>query len=854
MLHRVLALLGVLLLLAGVLVIADWYIALPAGQVSTYVGRDECARCHEEQLKLWTGSDHDNAMDHANERSVLGDFDDVEFTHFGVTSRMFRRDGKYFMRTDGPTGEMQDFEIKYTFGWHPLQQYLVEFPDGRVQCLPITWDIPGKRWFHLYPNEPIRYNDILHWTRPLQNWNYMCAECHSTNLQKNFNLATNTYHTTWSEIDVSCETCHGPGSLHVKLADSWSLFWDRRYHFGLPNLKSSDPKVEIETCAPCHSRRRVVYPDWVGGSKYYNHMVPELIDGNLYYADGQILEEDYVYGSFIQSLMYHKDVRCTDCHDAHTLEIKFREPGQPRGYVKDNQLCGQCHTPSVYDTPQHHHHSDQSQPGWRCVECHMPITMYMVVDPRRDHSIRIPRPDLTVSLKIPNACTGCHHDESKGETPQWAADKVVEWYGKRTEPQHFAYAIAAGREGRPDGIPLLQAATRRQDLSAMIRASAIMLLSRYPGAVGLDAALRGLQDPTPLVRATSVRALEYIAPPEDRLQHLEKMLKDPLRAVRTETARLLSGVPLKQFGDDRRAAMKQALADYMKGQEYLADQAPAHLNMGVIYVNLGLPDRAETSYLNAIRLDPQFLPARINLAMLYDSRNKKELAAEQFRSVIEVAGKQRAIAEARLAEAKELEARLLAVDPGSAEAGRLQAELDAALVRRNEVEEMNQMIAGARYSLGLLLAEDETQLEQAVVYLQAASEMMPDNPRVHYNFGLALQKLKRFDEAETALTRAYDLAPAVNQYLEALAILYTQQNRSSKALGIAQELVRREPQNPQFRSLLGFIGNAIEVEKQSQSQPPIERGANGSPAKTPPPAQSGPQPSAPLKPELRPGG
>ncbi|MFH1264437.1 MAG: multiheme c-type cytochrome, partial [Planctomycetota bacterium] len=277
----------------------DWWTCLPEGEAesATYVGREVCGRCHEKELREWTGSDHDLAMDHATSETVLGNFDDQEFTHFAVTSKMFRRDGEFFITTDGGDGQMQTFPIKYTFGFRPLQQYLVEFPDGRVQCLPITWDTENERWYHLYPGEPIPHDDVLHWTRPLQNWNYMCAECHSTNLQKNYSLADNAYHTTFSEIDVSCETCHGPGSLHVELADAWGVFWDRRYGYGLPRLKAPDPRVEIETCAPCHSRRRIVFPGSRPGRKLLDHYLPEVLDNNLYYADGQVLEEDYVYGS-----------------------------------------------------------------------------------------------------------------------------------------------------------------------------------------------------------------------------------------------------------------------------------------------------------------------------------------------------------------------------------------------------------------------------------------------------------------------------------------------------------------------------------------------------------------------------
>jgi len=741
----------------------DWWTCLPEGEAesATYVGREVCGRCHEKELREWTGSDHDLAMDHATSETVLGNFDDQEFTHFAVTSKMFRRDGEFFITTDGGDGQMQTFPIKYTFGFRPLQQYLVEFPDGRVQCLPITWDTENERWYHLYPGEPIPHDDVLHWTRPLQNWNYMCAECHSTNLQKNYDLADNAYHTTFSEIDVSCETCHGPGSLHVELADAWGVFWDRRYGYGLPRLKDPDSRVEIETCAPCHSRRRIVFPGNRPGRKLLDHYLPEVLDNNLYYADGQVLEEDYVYGSFIQSLMYSKGIRCTNCHDPHTMRVKFLDPKGPWNQVPDNRLCGQsgCHLPAKYDAVTHHHHPDASspiftkKPGTRCVECHMPETTYMVVDPRRDHSLRVPRPDLTVSLDIPNACnlSGCH-DPAKGETAEWAAAQCETWYGKPKGPPHFAHAIAAGRQGRLEGERALAEVARRKDNRAIVRASAISLLSHYQSGEAQFRAIEGLEDPDELVRAVSVRSLQSL-PPQEFHRRLAPLLHDPVRAVRTEAARLLSVVPRREFSKDDADAFDASLAEYMKAQEAVEDQPAAHLNMAVVYANLEELDKAEQAYQTALRLDPQFVPARINLAMLYDRRGKKDEAEEQFRAVV-----------------------------------RLEPEL-----------------AEAHYSLGLLLAENPKRLEEASGLLAQAALLSPENPRIHYNFGLALQTLGRPQEAEKELKTALGLSPKTTDFLNALAILYIQEKEWSRAAQCARELMRLEPANPQWGSLLDHI-------------------------------------------------
>ncbi|MEZ6071505.1 MAG: multiheme c-type cytochrome [Pirellulales bacterium] len=459
---------AIALLIASYLA-ADWWRTIPEDAHAEYVGRNSCIQCHAGQYERWQDSPHDLAMDLATEETVLGDFNDATLEHYGVRSRMFRDGERFMIETDGPKGDLETFEVKYTFGVEPLQQYMVEFDDGRVQVLPIAWDTKERRWFHLYPDQDIPAGDWLHWTGAGQTWNYMCVECHSTGVERNYDVATDSYATAYSEIDTSCEACHGPGSLHVELAERPSLFWDRRIGYGLADLKST-AKGEIDTCAPCHSRRRVIYPGYEPGDEYLDFYLPEMLAGQHYHVDGQIKEEDYVYGSFLQSLMYHKGVRCTDCHDPHSTKLKF----------EGNKLCGQCHSPGKYDGPLHHRHK-VGTPGAQCVDCHMPETTYMVVDPRRDHSIRIPRPDLTVALGTPNACNGCHNDKSA----DWAADQIVEWYGDSPHRQvpHFGHVIAAGRQHAAGADDALAELAATQSQPAIVRAAddAVVRLRRAHG-------------------------------------------------------------------------------------------------------------------------------------------------------------------------------------------------------------------------------------------------------------------------------------------------------------------------------------------------------------------------------------
>jgi predicted CXXCH cytochrome family protein len=663
-------------------------------------------------------------MDRATEATVLGDFNDASFTHYGVTSTFFRRNGGFFVRTDGPGGRLTEYEIGYTFGVRPLQQYLIEFPDGRLQALGICWDTRpaedgGQRWFHVYPDEPVPHDDLLHWTGLAQNWNYMCAECHSTNLRKGYDAEEDRFETTWSDIDVSCEACHGPGSRHVawarknqgaaplspesrggddlgltvRLKDTDGGLWAMTESGNARRTVPREDREEIETCARCHSHRTKLSEDYVHGRPLLDtHRLALLADG-LYHPDGQILEEVYVYGSFLQSRMYAEGVTCTDCHDAHTGRV----------IADGNALCAQCHLPTKYDAPSHHFHKPES-PGAQCVECHMPETTYMVVDPRRDHSLRVPRPDLSARLGTPNACNRCHADQSV----TWAMDAVAEWYGpdRRREP-HWGEAIHAARTGQVDAAERLRRLAGEGAAPAIARATAVSLLPRV-GRDGLAPALEeALQDPDPLVRAAAIDGLDSLDP-ASRLRLAYRHLDDPVRLVRTEAARVLASVPAGRMSPDQLARRDRVLEEYRQTQLLNTDRAEAHLNLGMLHLHQGEPGDAEGAFREAIRRMPGFVPAWINLADLLRELGRDEEGEEVLRTALK--------------------------QVPSTEA------------------------AGVHHALGLLLVRRE-RLPEAVAELRIAAQLEPDVPRFPYVLAVALHSVGDAEAARRVLAEAHDRFP-----------------------------------------------------------------------------------------------
>ena len=556
-----LAIAGVLLLIAGALVwFATSNVSNQPRQPSqlSFVGSQACTGCHQTEAKLWQNSQHRHAMDHATERSVRGDFNDATFEYAGTRSRFFRKEEKFLVETDGPDGKLATFEIKYTFGVDPLQQYLIEFPDGRVQALSIAWDtrpkeVGGQRWFHINPDEAIKHDDILHWTKLNQNWNFMCAECHSTGLRKNYDAKADRFATTWAEISVGCEACHGKGSRHVAWAreqKSWWPFGKRddsgkglpvRFDERRDVTWAIDPQTgnarrsaapatlrkEVETCGLCHARRAGFKEDWVPGQSLSQTHVVEALARTTYHADGQIrdAEEPYNYTPFKQGRMFAAGVTCSDCHEPHGA--KLRSPGEG--------VCLQCHASEKYDDAQHRHHVGV-EPAPTCISCHMPNRTYMVVDTRHDHAFRVPRPDLSAKLGTPNACNDCHRDKPA----QWAASAVEEWFGPhRRGFQTYGEAFQATRTDQAGAAALLGVVAGDRKAPAVARASALSELATHISPANINLAQTGLSDPDPMVRIGALDMLENL--PAGQIWPLvSPLLVDPVRGVRIRAASLLA--------------------------------------------------------------------------------------------------------------------------------------------------------------------------------------------------------------------------------------------------------------------------------------------------------------------------
>ncbi len=597
---------------------------LPHGEARPgYVADGECTRCHPATAADWRTSKHSQAMQAAEPGTVLGNFGEQEFTGTSGTTAFHTKQETFSIAAAGVDGRIAEFPVAYTFGLRPLQQYLVPLAGGRLQAFTIAWDTARHRWFDLQADEPAKPGESLHWTGRYQNWNLMCAECHTTALRKGYDQQSDVYKTTWAAPNVGCQACHGPGRQHVAAAGQMRSL--RLPGYGLPFAAPL-----VDQCAACHSRRTRLREETQTGGAFLDNYQPDTLRSDLYHSDGQQLAEVFEYGSFRQSRMYQAGVVCSDCHATHSGKL----------LAEGNALCTRCHgtTPNPlfpglkarnYDTPRHHFHVP-GESGSQCVACHMPATNYMVVHGRRDHAIRIPRPDLSLKLQTPNACNSCHRERDAA----WASAAIERQFGKRTHPQHYGEILAAARARRPGGLDALAWLALDATQPGIVRATACELFGqlapqRLPVAT--------LRDPDPAVRSVAAMVVG-VWRDERAVTLLLPLIDDPVRAVRIAAARSLLNFDQGLVLSAKHRTLRRSLADFVAAQTAMADMPAAQLNLANFHRQRGQPQQALVHYRRALQQDPGFLAARLELAEWLADEKRFDEAEQLLRAGMAITG------------------------------------------------------------------------------------------------------------------------------------------------------------------------------------------------------------------------
>lgn len=708
------------------------------------VDEQQCRGCHSEQMKDWQGSHHQLAMQEANAETMLGDFNNVTFKAQNETTRFSRKDDGFWVNMPGIDGKNADFKVAYTFGIAPLQQYLIEVGEGRLQALGVAWDTERNRWFHLYPGQGVNFKNPLHWSKPSQNANFMCVECHTTGYKRNFDAAKNTFDSQWNSLGVGCQACHGPASNHLE----WTAKKGDLIHAGFAvDLKDKDATIEIETCARCHSRRAPLGDGYTVGKRLMDDYLPSPLTRELYALDGKIKDEVFEHGSFAQSKMFDKGVRCSNCHNPHSTELKA--PG--------NGVCLQCHNTAGktsvtgvdgkglqaknYDSIEHTRHTP-GQPGSQCVDCHMPGKFYMGNDFRHDHSFSIPNPERAKKLGTPDACLTCHQGK--------AGDKVTEqfklWNTATTaQAPRYDESLWLIRNGQPGAAQALYEQLQRSNLPAIQRATLLAELPLYPSEQALKLATKDLSNPAPQVRESAVRAISAFLPPPERAPLLTPLLGDPVKAVRIVAARDLLSVARNGLGSAQ-ANWNAAIAEYEAVQKSLAERAESNLNLAMLYQASGRNDEVESLLRTALKRDPDFYPALVTLVQWLEANGRGQ-------------------------EAQTLLAQSLKEHPDNA---LLQHTQGLALVR-----------AG--------------QSAQAMPALRKAAQLEPQNAQYGYVLAVALHDSGKVDEACEELERLLNVQPANRNARLSLIQYYLDNGQEPKAQVLLQRWKKMNGGDPALK-------------------------------------------------------
>ncbi|UVC14448.1 tetratricopeptide repeat protein [Mesorhizobium onobrychidis] len=702
-----------------------------------FVDEKRCASCHADQAAAFSKSNHAKAMAVANENTVRANFDGARFEHDGILTTFLKRGGEYLVRTEGPDGKEGEFQVKYTFAYEPLQQYLIDIGGGRLQALDIAWDTTKQEWFWLGTGKPARPGTTYHWTGPFYRWNRTCIDCHSTDPQANFEPETGEYQSTYVATSIGCQSCHGGGAKHVEWAEAGSL--QSVANFGLA-------PVDQDVCLGCHSRRTKLLGGYGPGKALLDHFSPDLLRPDLYFPDAQILDEVFEYGSFQQSKMARAGVVCLDCHRQHEATLK----------AEGNAVCTQCHTETKperfadfdpsgsFDTPAHTHHPVESA-GALCANCHMPERTYMKVDPRRDHSLVIPRPDLSIAYGTPNACTTCHAKE----TNAWAAETMDTWYGVawRQRPT-IAHAFGGAARNDPAAIMALRALVADREQAGIVKGSAIAEMGRIGGEAVVADARAATENSNPLIRLGAAQAAGNL-PPELRLEAVGKLLADETRAVRVAAVMALGNAPTGDLLGDQRRDFDAAVEDLRAFVQANADMAEAQNSYGLFLMGQRQAAEAEAALRRAISLDSSLAGAHANLAELYRATGQNEKSESTYAEAIRVSPE----------------------DP---------------LLRYG-------------HALSLVRAKNMT---GAISELEASVRLAPANVQYRTTLAIALDSVGRTGDAFQMLGESVTNGSADPNLLGTAIQFGLKLRRYPETLRLAEELARQQPDNAQLADLI----------------------------------------------------
>jgi Flp pilus assembly protein TadD len=695
-----------------------------------YVGSASCMECHEEFYQLWEPSHHGKALQPWSAELAAA---------LPPQEEPIEAEGRFYVAEITPQcGRIRDdqgtaYDIAYAIGGKNYYNFLALMADGRLQVLPIFYDVQHAAWRNTTQSmlrhfAGAQQDTPISWRDPMLTFNAACFSCHVSQIESNYDPQTDTYATTWNEPGISCESCHGPASEHIRVcreASPGNLPDDLK----LIGWKELTVEQQNDACAVCHTKGAPITERFETGDRYWDHYDLTTFEHQDYYANGRDLGENYTLGSWLLSpCVRDGNLSCTHCH---TSSGRYRFQGE-----QANHACLPCHEQRVENAAEHMHHPNGG--ATKCVDCHMAMHSFGGMN-QSDHSMRPPLPNLSIAVGSRNACTICHTDQ----TDEWALEQVRSWhpdFDEHTEPEmRRALLIKSLRDGQWERLPEVLKYISDPEQDPLFVTSLIRLLPPS-GAPQQHAVLRELTNSAahPLVRSATAAALDADNIPADR-PALFQAVSDDFRLVRVRAAERLAALSRSDVPKEHREAFARAIEEMWSSNNLRLDHWSSHHNSANILMRQGKHAQAAARYDRAHQLRGDIAPPLVNAAM----------------------------ALATLGSLEEAETRL------------------------KRATELPEPSPEAHFNLGLLYGE-QGRTDQAAAELRKALELQPENAQAACNLAIILaEKEGSRAEAFRLLEHAIEQDPYSPRYVQTLAFYYLQDRRFEDAKRVLEEGFQR---------------------------------------------------------------
>ncbi|MCL3779719.1 hypothetical protein EMN47_04865 [Prolixibacteraceae bacterium JC049] len=756
------------------------------GQVITqskegYAGSESCKECHARFYELWEPSHHGKAMQPINKKFIsensypASEKIKVGDKWYKVLDDQDKMQVAEYATKDGT--ELKRYEAVWTLGGRNISYFLTPMEGGRLQTLPLAYDENRKEWYstpasamrHFPNNTGDGTDQELPWTHSLYTFNTTCHSCHVSQLNNNFDLKTNKYHTTWKESGINCETCHGPSQEHVRVckeAGEGNVPDDLKIII----TSTFTPDQHDWSCSSCHAKMNPLTASYPPGEDFWQHFNLMTLENPDYYVDGRDLGENYTYTTWLQSKCADEsDLHCVSCH---TSSGRYRFKGE-----KHMVACAKCHQEQANNFEKHSHHP--AGKDITCVSCHMPTTEFARMT-RSDHSMRPPMPAATIEFGSPNACNSCHDDK----TPQWANKHVTKWKGNKYQQKtlQLGRLVLQARKGEWKNLNAMVEVVKDTTENIVFRNSLIRLMYSCNDSKLLPVYLELMKADHPMLRGSATEGLRsFLNQPEAKTALLEAA-KDKYRLVRMAAATVLSAYPAQSFSPMEKAVVDKVFAEYQEFLVIRPDSWGSHYNQGNFHHQQGNYHAAIDAFKQSAKLEGEVVEPLVNASMSYSM-----------------------LGDFAQAEEKLLEA--LKRQPNNAAAnfnyGLLMGQMkrmDEAKAALEKALQYDKNMAPAAYNLAVMYAQ--TDLNLALNYSKKAWELAADNVRYGYTYAFYLQQNNQIDAAIKTLKKVLATEPNYGDAYQMIASLYQRKKDTAGMKQFFRKCLKRNNIDPQLRNAL----------------------------------------------------